>query len=483
MRSWQPVQGYELVVGMEIHAELCTKTKIFCSCPTGAGAAPNTQCCPVCMGFPGALPVLNQNAVRLAVLAGLATGCEIALRSQMDRKHYFYPDLPKAYQITQFYHPICQNGRIGIDTPTGTKSIGITRIHLEEDAGKLIHQDDRKTLIDFNRCGVPLIEIVSEPDIRTPEEAVGFFRALRSVLRCAGVTSGRMNEGALRADINLSVHRPGTPFGVRTEIKNLNSFQSVQRAIESEYLRQVALVQSGKTVVQETRRFDQASGQTFSMRRKENADDYRFCPEPDLAPIVLDSAWIEQCRRSLPRMPGERKDIYINTWRLPAGIAGLLASDRFLSDWFEACAARTRDVQTLAKLVTDAILPLRQDEDQPVAIPPEQAVAIIAMINSQELSVGSARKVLAALFNGETDPRRWAEANDLIQLNDPSLIQSYIQKAIDDRPDLVRRFLAGKASVVRALIGQAMDYSNGKANPVLLARLMEETLARISLKN
>ena len=287
--------NYEMVVGLEVHVELSTRTKIFCSCSTAFGAEPNTQCCPVCMGFPGTLPVLNRQVVRYAVKAGLAANCQIARYSKQDRKNYFYPDLPKAYQISQFDLPLCEHGWLDITLGETEKRIGITRIHIEEDAGKLIHSDDGRTYCDYNRCGVPLIEIVSEPDIRSAEEAVAYVRKLRAIMLYAGVSDCRMEQGSLRCDVNLSVHKPGMPFGTRTEMKNLNSFQSISRAIEYEYARQVAAIEAGEVIIQETRRFDQATGKTFSMRTKENADDYRYFPDPDLQPIVLDDAQIVSC--------------------------------------------------------------------------------------------------------------------------------------------------------------------------------------------
>ena len=295
---------YEMVIGLEVHVELDTRSKIFCACPTSFAAEPNTQCCPVCMGLPGSLPVLNRRVVELAVSAGLATNCEIARFSRLDRKHYFYPDLPKAYQISQFDLPLCAHGFV----QTGEKRVGITRIHIEEDAGKLVHTPSGETLIDFNRCGVPLIEIVSEPDMRSAREAREYLSALRAILVAAGVSQCRMEEGSMRCDVNISVRFPGQELGVRTEIKNLNSFANVERAIEAEYARQSAVLRAGGTVEQETRRFDPESGQTFPMRRKENADDYRYFPDPDLPPLALSEAWIEARRAALGELPDARRE-------------------------------------------------------------------------------------------------------------------------------------------------------------------------------
>lgn len=352
--AWKIKDGYEMVVGLEVHVELKTRTKIFCSCPTTFGAPPNTQCCPVCMGFPGTLPVLNREVVHYAALAGLATECTIANYSKQDRKNYFYPDLPKAYQISQFDLPLCVNGHLMIETEQGEKCIGITRIHIEEDAGKLVHDAQKGTVVDCNRCGVPLIEIVSEPDMRTPQEAVAYLRKLKAVIAYTGVSDCRMQEGSLRCDVNLSIHKKGEPFGTRTEMKNLNSFQSVQKAIEQEYLRQVEAIKHGEAIVQETRRFDQASSKTFSMRRKENANDYRYFPEPDLAPIVLTNEQIETWRKELPVLPDVRKAEYMHRYDLTAYAAEQLVSSKAIAEYFETAANAVQTpstVKTMANLM------------------------------------------------------------------------------------------------------------------------------------
>ena len=376
MAAWKMIDGYEMIIGLEVHVELKTRTKIFCSCETTFGAAPNTQCCPVCMGFPGTLPVLNRQVVHYAVLAGLATGCTIARFSKQDRKNYFYPDLPKAYQISQYDLPLCLNGRLAIETEQGAKTIGITRIHIEEDAGKLVHDPEKGTLIDCNRCGVPLIEIVSEPDIRTPQEAVSYLRKLRAVIAYTGVSDCRMNEGSLRCDVNLSIHKPGEPFGTRTEMKNLNSFQSVQRAIEEEYRRQVEAVRKGEAIVQETRRFDQRSGKTTAMRRKENANDYRYFPDPDLAPIVLAEDLVDAWKHELPRLPDERKASYIREFGLTSYVAEQLVSDRALADYFEQAAKSTHAVKTLGNLMLTEVFRLLDSEEASVPIAPEHMAQI-----------------------------------------------------------------------------------------------------------
>ena len=310
--------SWEMVIGLETHVELSTRSKIFCTCQTDFGAEPNTHVCPVCMALPGALPVFNEEVLHRAAMAGYALGCHVHHVSRFDRKNYFYPDLPKAYQISQFYRPICEHGQLTVQTAAGERKIGITRIHIEEDAGKLVHDEKQGTMLDMNRCGVPLIEIVSEPDIRSAEEAVGYLRKLRAILTYIGVSDCRMNEGSLRCDVNLSIHKPGTPFGVRTEMKNLNSFQSVERAIQAEYERQVAALEAGEEIVQETRRYDQKTGKTSSMRRKENSADYRYFPDPDLPEVRLTDSDMAAIRAAIPALPDERRDAYMQTYGLSA---------------------------------------------------------------------------------------------------------------------------------------------------------------------
>ena len=337
MKTWQ---GYEMVIGLEVHAELSTASKIFCGCSTAFGAQPNTQCCPVCTGMPGTLPVLNHQVLEYAIMAGLATNCRIARYSKFDRKNYFYPDLPKAYQISQYDLPICQDGYLDIETEEGQKRIGITRIHMEEDAGKLVHLEGQGTLVDCNRCGVPLIEIVSEPHLSSGEEAKAYLQKLRAVLLYTGVSDCRMNEGSLRCDVNLSVRKIGDDqLGTRTEMKNLNSFQSVVRAIDYEFQRQVKALQAGEEIIQETRRFDAQSGKTSSLRSKENADDYRYFPEPDLPPIEVTDEMLSSLKRRIPELPDTRKARYISEFSLSPYIAEQITLRRERADYFEQAAA------------------------------------------------------------------------------------------------------------------------------------------------
>ena len=369
------IANYEMVIGLEVHVELKTATKIFCGCSTKFGAAPNTQCCPVCTGMPGSLPVLNGKVVEYAVKAGLATGCKIATYSKQDRKNYFYPDLPKAYQISQYDLPLCSEGHLDIETESGKKRIGITRIHIEEDAGKLVHQEGKGTLIDCNRCGVPLIEIVSEPDMRSAEEAKAYLQKLRAIILYTGVSDCKMNEGSLRCDVNLSIRKKGSDkLGTRTEMKNLNSFQNVVKAIEYEYARQVSVLEEGGEVIQETRRFDMNTGKTSSMRSKENADDYRYFPDPDLVPIVVSPEFLEEIRRSIPVLPDQRKQAYQEKYGLSSLAAETLVTRKDIADYFETVAGETEYPLLAANLVSGEVARLCPEEQAVPVVPAHIAV-------------------------------------------------------------------------------------------------------------
>lgn len=473
--AFKLIDGWELVVGLEVHAELATRTKIFCSCPTAYGAPPNSQCCPVCLGYPGALPVLNREVVRFAAKAGMALGCEIARFSRHDRKNYFYPDLPKAYQISQFDLPLCTGGRLTISTPGGDKTIGVTRIHIEEDAGKLIH-DDRGTLLDMNRCGVPLIEIVSEPDIRSPQEADAYLRKLRTILRYTGVSDCRMQEGSLRCDVNLSVHRPGTPFGTRTEMKNLNSFVSVTKAIEAEYVRQVAALRSGEAILQETRRFDQRTGRTHPMRRKENAKDYRYFPEPDMPPIRVSDAEISAWREEIPALPDERKAAYVRAYGLSAYAAEQLVSERRIAEYFESAAGCTAAPKTLANLLITEVFRLLGGEDAPVRIPPDHLAKLADMTEAGEINNNTAKMTIAEIWETGEAPEKFITRNGLRQISDPAVLMPLVRRAVEENPKIVAQYYGGKETAKRAIMGAAMRLSAGKANPNVLTALVDQVL-------
>ena len=469
--------AYEMVIGLEVHVELKTKTKIFCGCSTAFGAAPNTQCCPVCMGMPGTLPVLNEQVVEYAVKAGLATHCTIARYSKEDRKNYFYPDLPKAYQISQYDLPLCEHGWLDIQTKAGEKRIGITRIHIEEDAGKLIHTASGGTLCDYNRCGVPLIEIVSEPDIRSAEEAVAYVQKLRAIMLYTGVSDCKMQEGSLRCDVNLSVRKRGEKaFGTRTEMKNLNSFQFIQKAITYEYKRQVEALEAGEKIVQETRRFDEKTGKTFSMRRKENAKDYRYFPDPDLVPIVLSDTTIARLEGEIPVLPDERKAAYLERFGLTAADAEALVSQREIADYFEAAAAHSKGVKTLAHLITSEVFRLLPVGETRIPIAPAHLGRIADLLEEGRINSGTGKRLIQALWEEDQDPEALAEREGLWQQSDEGVLRPLVEQALIENEKSVSDYKNGKRQAIQPLIGQVLKKTAGKGNPVVIRRLLEELL-------
>lgn len=471
------IKDYEMVIGLEVHCELGTKTKIFCGCPTTFGAEPNTQCCPVCMGMPGTLPVLNKQVVEYAIKAGMATNCTIARYSKQDRKNYFYPDLPKAYQISQYDLPLCENGWLEIESEEGTKKIGITRIHIEEDAGKLVHNDEYGTMVDCNRCGVPLIEIVSEPDIRSAEEAVAYFKKLRAIILYTGISDCKMQEGSMRCDVNLSVRKKGSDkFGTRTEMKNLNSFTFIQKAIEYEYKRQVEEIEKGGVIVQETRRYDQASGKTYSMRKKEDANDYRYFPDPDLAPIVMPEEKLNELKASIPTLPDERKKVYMDKYGLTAYDAELITNDMSTADYFEEAAANTKYPKILANIIISEVMKLYDSEEGSIVIEPLHLAQIADMQGSGEINSSVAKKVVKALWDNDTDACEYVKNNDLGQINDEALLNSYIAEAIEKNPKSVEDYKKGKVAAAKAIMGQVMSKTKGRGNPLLIDKLLNEAL-------
>ncbi len=469
--------AYEMVIGLEVHCELKTKTKIFCGCSTAFGAEPNTQCCPVCMGMPGSLPVLNRQAVEYAVKAGMATNCTISRFSKEDRKNYFYPDLPKAYQISQYDLPLCEHGWLDIETADGAKRIGITRIHIEEDAGKLVHGEEG-TGCDYNRCGVPLIEIVSEPDIRSAEEAKAYVQKLRAILLYTGVSDCRMQEGSLRCDVNLSVRKKGeSRFGTRTEMKNLNSFQFIVKAIEYEYARQVEVLESGGEVVQETRRFDQASGKTYTMRKKEDADDYRYFPDPDLPPIVLDEETLARWKAAIPVLPDERKAMYIEQDGLSSRDAELLAAEQAVADYFEAAAKQTAYPKTLVGLLTTEIFRLLPADSTDIPLSPAHLARLADLLGEEKINSGTGKKLLGQLWEKDADPAVLAEEQNLWQISDESVLRPLAREAVEKNPRSVADYRRGKVQAIQALVGQCLRATGGQGNPQILRRLLEQELA------
>lgn len=471
-------KAYELAIGLETHIELKTKTKIFCSCPTDFGAEPNTQCCPVCAGLPGALPVLNEKVVEYAIKAGLATNCEIARFSKLDRKNYFYPDLPKAYQISQYDLPLCENGCIDISTEAGEKRVRIARIHIEEDAGKLVHDGARGTFIDLNRCGVPLIEVVSEPDMRSAQEAVAYLKKLRSIALWAGISDAKMNEGSLRCDVNVSVREKGAEkLGTRAEVKNLNSFAFVAKAIEYEFGRQVGALEAGEAIKQETRRFDPASGKTFPMRSKENANDYRYFPDPDLLPVAIDEAKVMRIAASIPALPDARKRIYMKRYGLCAYHSERLVLEKALSDLFDEAAKLTEHRQTLASLMLSEVSRLMNEAGgERIALTGAQLAVVADMQGASRLSAGGAKKLVAALWGTDAAPEQLAAALDLGQISDREILGEMARRTVAENPGMAHDYRAGKQAALKALIGAAMAAAKGRANPEVLQQMIAEQL-------
>lgn len=472
-------KDFEVVMGLEVHVELKTATKIFCGCSTSFGAPPNTQVCRVCLGLPGALPVLNEKVVDAAVKAGIATNCEITAYGKQDRKNYFYPDLPKAYQISQYDLPLCHGGYIDVEVRGETRRIGITRIHIEEDAGKLIH-DGEGTLIDYNRGGVPLIEIVSEPDFRSAEEVGAYLRKLRAILIYAGISDCKMNEGAFRCDVNLSVRQRGSSeYGIRTEMKNLNSFNFIQKAIEHESQRQIALVTSGGKVVQETRRWDQTAGKSISMRTKEDAHDYRYFPDPDLMPIVITGERISNLTSELPQMPDERKAHYIQHYGLGAYDAEQLVSSRAIADYFEQAAVGCSNVKLLSNVMTTEIFRLLGDQEGEERVPlfgAEDLRDLVNRIEDDTIHMGIGKRVLSIMWTGGGHPDAIISAQDLKQISDPELLKKVVAEVMDVNQKAVLEYLEGKNKAFQSLMGQVMAKTKGKANPKLVSELLESAI-------
>jgi len=480
-----PRDDYEVVIGLEVHAELSTKTKIFCSCPTEFGGAPNTHTCPVCMAMPGTLPVLNEKVVEYAVKAGLATNCEISRNSKNDRKNYFYPDLPKSYQISQFDKPLCEHGYIDIETENGTKRIGLTRIHIEEDAGKLNHDPyGNGSLVDLNRAGVPLIEIVSEPDLRSAEEVESYLRKLKSILEYIEVSDCKMQEGSLRADVNVSIRPKGCEkFGTRTEMKNMNSFRSIVRAIEYEVERQVEVIDNGGVITQETLRWDDVSGKTFSMRDKEDAQDYRYFPDPDLVAIKLSEEYIENIKNNLPEMPESRRERYINEYGLTEKEANILTSSKYLSNMFEKASSICNNRKAVSNwLLSDVSKILNEKELEPEQIPfkAESLAEIVVLIDKGTISNTIGKKVLEEIFETpEKEPSKIIEEKGWVQISDEGAIKEVVLKILSTNAQSVADYKAGKDKALGFLVGQAMKETRGKANPQMLNKMFIEEINKM----
>ncbi len=474
---------YEAVIGLEVHAQLLTDTKIFCGCSTKFGNPPNTNVCPVCLGHPGVLPVMNKKVVEYTVLMGMAVNCKINEKSIFARKNYFYPDLPKGYQISQYEEPICEYGKVEIELKEGkNKEIGITRIHMEEDAGKSIHDQSDETLIDLNRCGTPLIEIVSEPDLRSPEEAYLYLTKLKQIVTFLGICDGNMEQGSLRCDANVSVRLKGeSKFGTKTEVKNMNSFRNVERAIAYEIERQIELLEEGKQIVQQTLLWDADTNKVLPMRSKEEAHDYRYFPDPDLVKIVVNDEWKRSIIKHLPELPDIRRERFINQYKLPAYDANILTSSRQLADYYEQILNVTNDYKSASNWVMTEVLKFINDskisvEDFPVR--PESLGKLIKMINDNIISGKMAKEIFPEMISTGKLPEQIVAEKNLVQISDTSEIESAVKKIIDANPKDVQEFLAGKEKVLGFLVGQVMKETRGKANPKIVNDILLNKLKR-----
>jgi aspartyl-tRNA(Asn)/glutamyl-tRNA(Gln) amidotransferase subunit B len=470
---------YETVIGLEVHVELSTKTKIFCGCSTEFGAPPNTNVCPVCLGHPGVLPVLNRQAVEFAVKAAMALNCEIAEYSKFDRKNYFYPDLPKAYQISQYDQPIGKNGWIEIEVDGRKKRIGITRLHLEEDAGKLNHEGDA-SLVDFNRVGVPLIEIVSEPDLRSPAEARAYLEKLKTIIQYTGVSDVKMEEGSLRCDANISLRPVGSDkFGTKTELKNLNSFRNVERALEYEQARQAELLDRGEPIVQATLRWLENENRTKIMRTKEEAHDYRYFPEPDLVRLRIDEAWKEELRRSLPELPDARKARYTGEFGLSDYDANILVASKKVADYFEETVAGGAEPKAAANwIITELLGHLNAEglEIEQVKMQPKHLAEMIGLIQKGTISTKIAKTVFKEMLETGKEPARIVEEKGLVQISDEGQLKAIVGEVVANNPQSVEDFKNGKDRALGFLVGQVMKATRGKANPQLVNKLIIEVI-------
>ena len=472
---------YETVIGLEVHVELATKTKIFCSCSTAFGGAPNTHTCPVCTGMPGSLPVLNKQVVEYAVAVGLATNCTITQYCKFDRKNYFYPDNPQNYQISQLYLPICRNGSVEIETAGGKKSIGIHEIHMEEDAGKLVHDEwEDCSIVDYNRSGVPLIEIVSEPDMRSAEEVIAYLEKLRLIIQYLGASDCKLNEGSMRADVNLSVREVGaTEFGTRTEMKNLNSFKAIARAIEGERARQIELLEEGKQVIQETRRWDDNKEYSYAMRSKEDAQDYRYFPEPDLVPIVISDEWLAEIKAKEPELRTAKLERYKKEYELPDYDAQIITGSKHMADIFEETTAICKKPKKVSNwLMGETLRILKEKELDPedIRFSPEHLSSLIALQDSKAINGAVAKEVFEVMFEEDMDPVSYVEEKGLKTVNDEGALRKTVEEVIANNPQSVEDYHNGKEKAIGFLVGQTMKAMKGKCDPGMVNQLLKELL-------
>ncbi len=473
---------YETVIGLEVHVELATKTKIFCGCSTEFGGAPNTHTCPVCTGMPGSLPVLNKQVVEYAMAIGLAANCEITKICKFDRKNYFYPDNPQNYQISQLYLPIARNGYIEIESSTGRKKVRIHEMHMEEDAGKLVHDEwDDTSLVDYNRSGVPLVEIVSEPDMRSAEDVISYLEKLRMMIQYLGASDCKLQEGSMRADVNLSVREAGSEeLGTRTEMKNLNSFKAIARAIEAERERQIELLEAGKPVIQETRRWDDNKEHSYAMRSKEDAKDYRYFPEPDLVPIVISDVWIADIKARQPELRSEKLERYKKEFDIPQYDAEIITESKKMADIFEAAASvcgKPKKVSNWLMVETLRLLKENSMEPEDIRFSPENLAKLVNLTEAGTINSSVAKEVFEKIFAENIDPETYVEKNGLKTINDEGALKTVIDKVVKDNPKSVEDYKSGKEKAIGYLVGQSMKAMKGKADPGLVNKMLREILA------
>ena len=474
-------KAYETVIGLEVHVELATKTKIFCGCSTAFGGAPNTHTCPVCTGMPGSLPVLNKEVVQKAIAVGLATNCTITQNCKFDRKNYFYPDNPQNYQISQLYYPICRNGKVEIEVEGKKKYVGIHEIHMEEDAGKLVHDPyDDTSLVDFNRSGVPLIEIVSEPDMRSAEEVIAYLDKLRLIIQYLGASDCKLNEGSMRADVNLSIREVGAEeYGTRTEMKNLNSFKAIARAIENERERQLDLLEDGKSVTQETRRWDDTKGYSYAMRSKEDAQDYRYFPDPDLVPIIISDEWLEEVRAAQPELRAEKQARYKEEYDIPDYDIDIITSSKKMADVFEETIALGAAPKKVSNWLMVETLRLQKEHEMDTDTIPFSAAnlaKLIALVEGKAINSSVAKEVFEKVFESDIDPEAYVEEHGLKTVNDEGALRKTIEEVIAANPKSVEDYHNGKEKAIGFLVGQTMKAMKGKADPGSINQILKELL-------
>jgi len=478
---------YEAVIGLEIHAQLLTNSKAFCGCSTKFGLPPNSNVCPICLGMPGTLPVLNKRVVEFAIKLGLATHCKIRTYSIFARKNYFYPDIPKGYQISQYEEPICYDGYVEIELKNGEKKkIRLRRIHMEEDAGKSIHDQDVDTLIDINRCGVPLLEIVTEPDINTPQEAALYLTKIRQLVQYLDICDGNMEEGSLRCDANVSVRLKGEKkLGTKTEVKNMNSIKNVEKALEYEINRQIQILESGGTVIQETLLWDAGAGVVRPMRSKEEAHDYRYFPEPDLVPVVVPEEWINEIKKSLPELPEEKRDRFMKQYKLPKYDAEVLTSSKALADYYEQCVKYIDDYKSVSNWIMVEVLKILNERQIDIAdfkVKPEHLAMLINLVNEGKINQTTAKMVLEEISETGEEPDSLIERKGLLQISDESFIEEVVVKVLEGNKENVERYFAGKDKLFGYFVGEVMKLTKGKANPKIVNEVLKRKLEEMRVK-